>query len=69
MTQTQINEAVEILTKETEEKRLERIFRLVEELREEARNAGIEDMTMEEIDEEIAAYRREKRELLEREAK
>lgn len=37
--------------------------RVAEKIREAARMAGVEDMSMEEIDAEIAAYRQEKREL------
>ena len=38
--------------------------RIAQQMREEARAAGIEDMSMEEIDAEIAAWRKERRELL-----
>ena len=37
--------------------------RIAQQMREEARAAGIEEMSMEEIDAEIAAYRKEQREL------
>ena len=40
--------------------------RIAQEMREEARAAGIEEMSMEEIDAEIAAWRKERRELLSR---
>ena len=60
--QTQANDTfadVELLEKESDEKRVKKIFRLVQELREEARANGIEDMSMEEIDEIIGECRRE----------
>ena len=38
--------------------------RIAQAMREEARAAGIEDMSMKEIDAEIAAWRKERRELL-----
>ena len=56
---------VDILKRETDAARLERMkewHRVVDAIREAAQAAGVGEMSMEEIDEEIAAYRRERRE-------
>lgn len=63
---------VNILTREADAARLERMkewHRVVDAIREAAQAAGVGEMSMEEIDEEIAACRRERREQLERSVK
>lgn len=56
------DEGTSVLEGETDAQRVQKIFRLVEELREEARAQGICDMSMDEIDAEISACRRQRRE-------
>ena len=53
---------VKALSNEPDYERLKEGYKIVEAIRESARAAGVEDMTMEEIDAEIAECRREMRE-------
>ena len=53
----------EALARKPDWEKLKEGLNLVEEIREAARVAGVQDMSMEEIDSEIAAYRKERREL------
>ena len=56
------DEGTSVLEGETDAQRVQKIFRLAQELREEARAQGICDMSMDEIDAEISACRRQRRE-------
>ena len=58
-----------VLSEEPDWEGLKEGYRIVEAIRESARAAGVEDMTMEEIDAEIAECRRERRERARQSAK
>ena len=53
----------EALARKIDFEKLKEGLKLVEVIRETARAAGVQDMSMEEIDAEIASYRKEQREL------
>ena len=55
--------AQKVLSEPPDWERLTEGYKIVEEIRAAAEAAGVKEMTMEEIDEEIAAYRKEMREL------
>ena len=58
-----VAETQETLTAKSKDSWRLEFERVAQAMREEARAAGIEEMSMEEIDAEIAAWRKERREL------